>query len=164
MAERIEQMSQAHYDALQEQHAYLIGTRRREVAEQLAEARSYGDLSENAEYDEARNEQARLENEIAELEYTLAHAEIIQTVSVDEVGNGSVVTLKRDAFGNNPEKIETLKIVGRTESDYTKGWISDESPIGKAALHKRKGDAFIVEAPIGIMTFHVIDISMDTNG
>ncbi len=163
MAEHMEQMSQAHYEALEKQLAYLIGTRRREVADQLAEARSYGDLSENAEYDEARNEQARLETEIAELEYTLAHAEIVQTISVDEVGNGSVVTLKRDAFADYPEKIETLKIVGRTESDYTKGWISDESPIGKAALHKRVGDRFIVEAPIGMMTFTVIDISMDTN-
>ena len=162
MAEHIEQMSQAHYDALEQHLAFLIGTRRREVAEQLAEARSYGDLSENAEYDEARNEQARLETEIAELEYTLAHAEIVQAVSVDEVGNGSVVTLKREAFGNFPEKIEELRIVGRTESDYSKGCISDESPIGKAALHKRVGDTFLVEAPIGNMTFTVLGISVDT--
>lgn len=163
MADHMEQMSQAHYDALEQHLAFLIGTRRREVADQLAEARSYGDLSENAEYDEARNEQARLETEIAELEYTIAHAEIVQNISVDEVGNGSVVTLKREAFAGNPEKIETLKIVGRTESDYSKGWISDESPIGKAALHKRVGDAFVVEAPIGIMTFTVLEISEGTN-
>ncbi len=157
--EHMEQMSQAHYEALQKELAYLVGTRRQEVADQLAEARSYGDLSENAEYDEARNEQARLETEIAELEYTLAHAQIIQNVSVDEVGNGSIVTLKREAFGNAPEKIERLKIVSRSESDYALGKISDESPIGKAAMKKRVGDRFMVEAPAGMLTFTVLEIS-----
>ena len=75
-----EKMSQQHHDALQKELAYLSGERRAEVAAALAEARSHGDLSENAEYDEARNEQARLEDEISRLEYILEHAEIIQNI------------------------------------------------------------------------------------
>ncbi len=154
-----EKMSQQHYDALNEQLSYLKGTRRTQVADALAEARSHGDLSENAEYDEARNEQARLEAEIAQLEYTLEHAEIIQIISADTVSTGSVVTLCRSEFANQPQKYETLQIVGRSEADYDKHKISDDSPIGKAAIGKRVGDTFIVEAPVGILSYTVLEIS-----
>lgn len=154
-----EKMSQQHYDALNEQLSYLKGTRRTQVADALAEARSHGDLSENAEYDEARNEQARLEAEIAQLEYTLEHAEIIQIISADTVSTGSVVTLCRSEFANQPQKYETLQIVGRSEADYDKHKISDDSPIGKAAIGKRVGDTFIVEAPAGILSYTVLEIS-----
>lgn len=158
-----EKMSQQHYDALQKELAYLSGVRRKEVADALAEARSHGDLSENAEYDEARNEQARLEEEIANLEYTLEHAEIIQNLSNDEVSTGCTVVLDRAAFGNQPQKVETLRIVGRTEADYDQHKIADDSPIGKAVLGKRVGETFIVEAPIGIMTFTVLEIITDAD-
>ncbi|MCQ2418032.1 MAG: transcription elongation factor GreA [Oscillospiraceae bacterium] len=154
-----EKMSQQHFDAEKERLSYLKGTRRSEVADQLAEARSHGDLSENAEYDEARNEQARLEEEIKKLEYTLEHAEIVQSVSSDIVQTYSGVMLSRAEFNGQPQRIETLQIVGRSEADYEKHKISDDSPIGKAVLGKRVGDTFIVEAPIGIMTFTVLEIS-----
>lgn len=159
MAEYREKMSQRHYDALTAQLAFLKGTRREEIAEALAEARSHGDLSENAEYDEARNEQARLESEIAQLEHTLENAEIITTLSDDIVSAGSTVLLERAAFGSYPAKIERLKIVGRTEADYQKGKIADDSPIGSAVLGKRAGDRFEVEAPAGLMNFTVLEIS-----
>jgi transcription elongation factor GreA len=154
-----EKMSQQHHDALRKELAYLSGERRAEVAAALAEARSHGDLSENAEYDEARNEQARLEDEISRLEYILEHAEIIQNISSDSVSTGCTVVLSRAAFNNQPQKIETLQIVGRSEADYEKHKISDDSPIGKAVLGKRVGETFIVEAPVGIMTFTVLEIS-----
>lgn len=154
-----EKMSQQHYDAEQQRLSYLKGTRRTEVADALAEARSHGDLSENAEYDEARNEQARLEDEIKRLEYALEHAEIIQTISSDTVSTGSGVILSRAEFNGQPQKIETLQIVGRSEANYEQHKISDDSPIGRAVLGKRVGDTFIVEAPVGIMTFTVLEIS-----
>ncbi|MBQ8921233.1 MAG: transcription elongation factor GreA [Oscillospiraceae bacterium] len=159
MEEYREKMSQQHYDAEVQRLNYLKSTRRAEVIEALAEARSHGDLSENAEYDEARNEQARLEDEIQRLEYTLEHAEIIQTISSDTVSTGCGVILSRAEFNGQPQKIETLQIVGRSEADYEKHKISDDSPIGKAVLGKRVGDTFIVEAPVGIMTFTVLEIS-----
>lgn len=153
-----EKMTQQHYDRLQKELAFLKGVRRDEVADALAEARSHGDLSENAEYDEARNEQARLEEEIKRLEYTLEHAEIIQNLSNDQVSTGCTVVLARAPIGDQPEKIETLHIVGRTEADYDLQKIADDSPIGKAVLGKRAGETFIVEAPIGIMSFTVLEI------
>lgn len=159
MDEYREKMSKEHYEGLSEKLSYLKGTRRTEVAATLAEARSHGDLSENAEYDEARNEQARLEAEIAQLEHTLEHAEIIQEIASDTISTGSVVTLAREEFAGQPQKIETLRIVGRSEADYEQGKISDDSPIGKAALGKHVGDVFPVEAPAGVMTYKVLEIS-----
>ena len=163
MAEYREKMSRQHYEALQTKLNYLKGTRREEIAEALAEARSHGDLSENAEYDEARNEQARLESEIAQLEHTLENAEIITTLSDDIISTGSHVLLERAEFNGIAAKIEALTIVGRTEADYSKGKISDDSPIGAAALGKRVGDRFEVEAPVGLMNFTVLEISSSTD-
>ena len=156
-----EKMSQQHFDALQKELADLTGVRRDEVAAALAEARSHGDLSENAEYDEARNEQARLEEEISRLEYILEHAEIIQNISSDSVSTGCTVVLSRAAFNGQPQKIETLQIVGRSEADYNQHKIADDSPIGKAVIGKGVGDTFIVEAPVGIMSFTVLEINND---
>ena len=120
-----DKMSLQHYEAEKQRLSYLKGTRRTEVADALAEARSHGDLSENAEYDEARNEQARLEDEIKRLEYTLEHAEIITEVSSDTVSTGCGVILRRAEFNGQPQKIETLQIVGRSEADYEQHKISD---------------------------------------
>ena len=158
MEEYREKMSQQHYDAEVQRLNYLKSTRRAEVIEALAEARSHGDLSENAEYDEARNVQAQLEDEIQRLEYTLEHAEIIQTISSDTISTGCGVILSRAEFNGQPQKIETLQIVGRSEADYDQHKISDDSPIGKASLGKRVGDEFLVEAPVGTMTFVVEEI------
>ena len=119
--------------------------------------KEYGDLSENAEYDEAKNEQAILEAHIQELQYTIDNAEIVDddSISVDEIGMSSKITIKRLDTG----KIETFTIVGTNHANVREGLISDESPIGKAAMKKRVGDIFIVEAPAGELKFEVVEIS-----
>ncbi len=151
------QMSRAGFEKLEKELTYLITVKRAEVAQKLKEARSFGDLSENAEYDEAKNEQGILEATIAELENTIANAEVVDddNISVDEVGVGSVITVLRKG-ATAPEK---LQIVGSTEADPINGKISDESPIGKAAMKKKTGDKFIVDAPIGELQFEILAIS-----
>ena len=150
-------VSRAGYEKLQEEREYLVTVKRKEVAQKLKEARSFGDLSENAEYDEAKNEQAILESKINELELLIANAIVVEDdeISTDEIGVGSMIKIKDLEF----DEIETLQIVGSTESDPDNGKISDESPIGKAALRKKVGDIFEVEAPAGILKFEVLEIS-----
>lgn len=156
MAEK-KQMSREGYEKLEQELSYLITVRRAEVAQKLKEARSFGDLSENAEYDEAKNEQGILEATIAEMENTLANAEIVEDeyISTNEVGVGSTIEIKR----SDRDKIEKFKIVGTTEANPAEGKISDDSPIGKAALKKKVGDVFTVEAPVGELQFEIISIS-----
>lgn len=151
------QMSREGFEKLQNEYTRLVTVRRAEVAQKLKEARAFGDLSENAEYDEAKNEQAMLEATIAQLEETISNAEVVDgdDISIDEVGIGSIIKIKR----SGTEMIETLQIVGTTEADADNGKISDESPIGKAAMKKKTGDFFTVEAPVGEITFEVIEIS-----
>ncbi len=151
------QMSRSSYEKLVLELDDLKINKRREVADRLKVARSYGDLSENAEYDEAKNEQAILEAKIAELQYTIDNAEIIEdsNISVDEIGMGSIIKIKKVGT----DKIEKFTIVGTNHVDIKNGLISDESPIGKAAMKKKVGDIFIVEAPVGELRFEVIDIS-----
>ncbi len=152
-------VSKAGYDKLVEEKEYLVTVKRKEVAQKLKEARSFGDLSENSEYDEAKNEQAILESRINELEILIANATIIDDdeISIHEIGVGSYVKLKDLEF----DEIESLQIVGSTESDPDNGKISDESPIGKAALHKKVGDIFEVEAPAGMIKFEVVEITRE---
>ena len=156
MAEK-KQMSREGYEKLEKELDYLITVRRAEVAQKLKEARSFGDLSENAEYDEAKNEQGILEATIAEMENTLANAEIVDddSISTNEVGVGSTIEIKRV----DKDKTEKFKIVGTTEANPAEGKISDDSPIGKAAIKKKVGDVFTVEAPVGELQFEVISIS-----
>lgn len=150
-------VSKAGYEKLEADLDYLITVRRSEVAEKLKEARSFGDLSENAEYDEAKNEQGILEARIAELENIIANAVVVDDddISVTEIGVGSIIKIKDLEL----DEVEELQIVGSTESDPDNNKISDESPIGKAALKKKVGDVFEVEAPIGIIKFEVLEIS-----
>ena len=151
------QMSRAGFEKLQAELNELITVKRAEVAQRLKVARSYGDLSENAEYDEAKNEQAILEAQIAELQHTIDNAEIVDdsNISVDEIGMSSKIKIRR--IGS--DKTETLTIVGTNHVDIKNGMISDESPIGKAAMKKKVGDVFIVNAPIGELEFEVLEIS-----
>ena len=157
MAIKSTNMSREGFNRLQEELENLITVRRKEVAEKLKEARSYGDLSENAEYDEAKNEQGMLEAQIADLEMIIANAVIVDydSLSLDEVGVGSMVKLKDFDL----DEIVEYQIVGSTEADPDSGKISDESPIGKACLKKRVGDIFEVDAPIGALKFEVLDIN-----
>lgn len=150
-------MSRESYDKLVAELDDLKINKRKEVAERLKVARSYGDLSENAEYDEAKNEQAILEAHIQELQYTIDNAEIVddESISVDEIGMSSKITIKRLDTG----KVETFTIVGTNHANVREGLISDESPIGKAAMKKKVGDIFIVEAPAGELKFEVVEIS-----
>ena len=153
----LKKMSRDSYEKLLAELDDLKINKRKEVAERLKVARSYGDLSENAEYDEAKNEQAILEAQIAELQYTIDNAEIVDesSISVDEIGMSSKITIKRLDTG----KIETFTIVGTNHANVREGKISDESPIGKAAMKKKVGDIFMVEAPAGELRFEVVEIS-----
>ena len=150
------QMSKEGYAKLEKELDYLKSIMIAEVAQKLKEARAFGDLSENAEYDEAKNEQGILEANIAEMEKTLENAIIVDNISVHEVGMGSVVELL-DMKKNQKKKFQ---IVGTNEASPVDGKISDESPIGKAVMKKKVGERFTVEAPVGTLEFEVLDISL----
>lgn len=129
---------------------------RREMAEKIKVALSYGDLSENSEYDEAKDEQSKMEARIQELEYTIRNAEIIDPsmMSKDTVNLSSTVTI-RDLSLNEDE---TYEMVGSTQADLFNGKLSDESPIGKAILGHKEGDVVEVEAPGGKASFMIVKI------
>ena len=135
---------------------YLKTVRRKEVSERIKVALSFGDLSENSEYDEAKNEQARVEVKIAEIESKLKHAKVIDTQELDMsvVSLGSKVKVLDLEF--NDELVYT--IVGSTEADPKKFKISDESPVGKALIAKKVGDQVDVEVPAGIFQCKVLEI------
>ena len=133
------------YQALVDELDYLKTTRRAEVKEALAVARSYGDLSENSEYDEARNEQAKVESRINELEGLILHAIVVDESEVDhsKVSVGSVVKVEKHG-----KEVE-YTIVCSNEVDFWSGKISDQAPIGAALIGAREGDTVTVETPDG---------------
>ena len=133
-------------DKLKQEIEYLSTTKRREVAERIKEAREFGDISENSEYDDAKNEQAMLEARIATLEDKLRSASVIDAKELknDVVRVGSQVHVK-DAAG----KSLTYTIVGSTEADPSANRLSNESPVGKALVGRKKGDAVVVHLPNG---------------
>ena len=144
-------MSQARYDELQEELNYLKTTRSDEVAEQIKIARGFGDLSENSEYDEAKNEQGKLYSQIAELEEIVQHIVILDENSgTDVISIGCTVTVT-DENGKDLQ----YTIAGSQESNPMHGIISEESPFGKALLGARKGDIVTVEAPRGAIVYTV---------
>lgn len=131
--------------------------KRKEVAEKIKVARSFGDLSENSEYDEAKNEQAFVESRIATLEAMLKVAKVVDEtdLSTDQVGVGSKVKV----LNVTKNKEVVYSIVGSTESDPLQGKISDESPIGKALVGAKVGDEVSAEVPAGVLTFKVLEIT-----
>ena len=140
---------------LQEELNYLKTVREREVAEQLKEARSFGDLSENSEYDEAKNEQGKLYSRIAEVEAILADYTLIEEKSSDTAVNlGSQVTVQDLETGDK----EQYRIVGSQEADPMEGRISEDSPFGKALIGKEVGDEVTVEAPMGTFRYKLLEI------
>ncbi len=140
---------------LQEELEYLKLVKRKEVAEALKQAKAFGDLSENSEYDEAKNEQAEVERHIAELEDSLENIEIIKTnKKKNKIQVGSSVKV----FDVDFDEEVTYTIVGSTESDPLANKISDESPIGKVLIGKKPGDEVTVDAPGGAMTLKVLEI------
>lgn len=135
----------------------LKTVKRKEIAEKIKVALSFGDLSENSEYDEAKNEQAFIEARIAEVEAMLKNVKVLDEseLSTEHVAVGSKVTLKDMEFD---EEVE-YQIVGSTEADPNAGRISDESPIGMALLGHQVGDIVEVEVPDGAISFEVLGIS-----
>ena len=144
---------------LEKELNYLKTTREREVAAMIAEARSYGDLSENSEYDAAKNEQAKLYGRIAEIEDILSHAVIIEdeNEASGRVGLGCTVTVKNLATG----EVDQYKITGSQEANPMENKLSDDSPFGRAAVGKAVGDTFMVNAPAGSYTMEILDISRE---
>lgn len=154
-------MSQARFNELQKELNYLKTTRSDEVAEQIKVARGFGDLSENSEYDEAKNEQAIMEARIADIEVTLKNVKVIDE---SELSNENIhVGSKVEVRVNNPRTGKTdvynYKIVGSNEADPLSGNISDESAVGKALLGHGIGDKIEVEVPAGMMEYEVLAIS-----
>ena len=143
--------------AIQDRLEYLKTTGRAQIAEQIAVARSFGDLSENAEYDAARNDQAKLEGEILELEATLRTAVVVEeeTITNDRVNVGTTVRV----FDESENCEDEYRIVGPQEADPMNNAISDDSPLGAALMGKKKGQIANVEAPDGILRFKILSIS-----
>ena len=143
---------------LDKELTYLKTTRERESAAMIAEARSYGDLSENSEYDAAKNEQAMLYGRIAEIDDILSHAVIIEDENEanGRVGLGCTVVVE-DANG----KQTTYRITGSQEANPMQGKLSDDSPFGRAVVGKSIGDTFIVNAPSGSHEMKVVDVKRE---
>ena len=143
---------------LEKELNYLKTTREREIAAMIAEARSYGDLSENSEYDAAKNEQAKLYGRIAEIEDVLSHAVIIEdeNEATGRVGLGCTVTVE-DESGNRI----AYKITGSQEANPMERKLSDDSPFGRAAVGKSAGESFTVNAPNGAYTMKIIQVTRE---
>lgn len=152
MPEEHEYLTKAKYEEFKKELEELKTVRRKEVAESLEYAKALGDLSENAEYHEARDLQANVEDRIARLEMILKSATIVSSHQSDLVGIGSIITVKKGKI----EKVFTL--VGSEEADTDQGKISVKSPLGSAALGKKKGDTFSFGTPSGTMEYKIIDI------
>ncbi len=156
MAEKQMYTKQGYQDLLDElSHLKLV--RREEIKEQIAVARGFGDLSENAEYDEARNEQAKVEARIIELESLIENAEVIDETAMDTrtISLGSIVQL----YDEDDEEELTYSIVGSNQADPLEGKISDQSPIGHGLMGKRAGDHVTVETPSGERHFHIREVT-----
>ena len=146
MAEQQFIMTQKGYDEAKEHLKYLQTVKRQEIVERISEARSHGDLSENAEYDAARNEQAANEGEIADLDYKIKNAVIVETIAdTSFVHIGSKVTV----YDEELDEEETYEITGTTEANPMANKISNESPVGAALLKHKVGDVVKVVAPDG---------------
>ena len=151
-------MSQERLDALKDELYYLETVREKEAAEQIKEARSFGDLSENSEYDEAKTEQGKLYSRIAEIKVLIDNAEIVDNIDhdapKDTVTLGSIVKV-RDI---EDDYEETYEIVGSQEANPREGRISDDSPVGRALRGHRAGEQVTVEAPAGNLKFEIVSV------
>jgi transcription elongation factor GreA len=156
MAEKEVILTQEGLKKLEEELEYLKSVKRKEVAERIKVAISYGDISENSEYDDAKNEQAFIEGRVITLEKMLRNARVIQEDEVDteSVSVGSTVLLKDIEYNDEVE----YTIVGSAESNPLENKISNESPVGQALLGKRKGSVVDVNVPAGVIQYEVLDI------
>ncbi len=152
------QMTQEGYEKLKKELEYLKGERQNEVSEHLKEARAFGDISENAEYDAAQNEQAELQAEIQRVQEEINNAEIVaySTLAGDTVNIGSIVKLKNVT----KDKEEEFQIVVASDADFFNGLISNESPVGAALVGAKLGDKVEVELPSGNkINYEILDIT-----
>ena len=142
---------------LEAQLDYLVSVRRNEVSEQIAIARGFGDLSENAEYDEAKKEQAKVEEEIVRLTNTIRTAVVVadSEISTEKVSVGTSVRVKDVDTGDE----DVYAIVGAEESDPYENKISNESPVGAGLLGAKRGDVVSIEIPAGILRYEILDIT-----
>ena len=147
-------MSQARYDELKKELDYSKTTRADEIAELIKEARGFGDLSENSEYDEAKNEQGKLYSRIAELEEILLHAVIVDESEIDsdKISIGCLVTVTNL---DNGKQLPEYRIVGTQEADVMARAVSEDSPFGKALMGAKMCDEVNVEAPKGVIHYRV---------
>ena len=145
---------------LQDEVNYLSSVKREEVAERIRSAREFGDISENSEYDDAKNEQALLEGRIGMLQEKLRRARVIKDseIDTDRVSVGSTVTLRDIDAG----EIRIYTLVGSAEADPTKAKLSNESPVGQAILGKRVGEAVTVPVPVGALKYEILAIGKTT--
>ncbi len=153
-------MSEERHQELKQELNYLKTVREKEVAELIKEARGFGDLSENSEYDEAKNEQGKLYSRIAEIEDILLHTVIIS--DSDEHGNtvtiGSRVTVAELKGGKTGKQLPEYKVVGSQEADPMNRTISEDSPFGHALMGKKEGDEIVVDAPVGEIHYKIVKI------
>lgn len=142
------------HNKLVEKLNYLKSVRRIEIADRLKAAIALGDLSENSEYDDAKNEQAFLEGEIIDLEAKIRNADIIKGGAGDTVQMGSKVTVKDLEF----DEVDSYMLVGSTEADPDEAKISNESPLGMALIGRRAGEVVEVHAPAGVIKYEIVEI------
>src|SRR3989338_5884195 len=147
-----EYLTKEKYEEFTKELAELKGVKRKEVAENLEYAKSLGDLSENAEYHEARDIQATIEDRIAKLEELLKTATVVSDHKTGAVNVGSIVTVEKDG------KKSVYTIVGSEEANVISNKISIKSPFGQAILSKKKGDTFSFQAPSGELSYRLVDI------
>ena len=154
MAEKETILTAGGLQKLQDELDELVNVKRPEVVQRLKEARAQGDLSENAEYDQAKEDQGNIEGRIKELEKMIETAKIIEKKASSEVSLASVVVLRDEEFGDE----ETYTIVGPTEADPFAGKISNESPVGVAILGKKAGDVVEVNTPAGVLKYVIVSV------
>ena len=140
---------------IEEELNHLKEVKRPEVIKALKDARALGDLSENADYDAARNEQAQVEGRIKELEQLLEKAELIEKKDTDKVGLGTTVTIK---YIDDDDDVEEYRIVGSKEADPSNDKISNESPLAKAVMGHKVGEVCVVESPNGNYNVEIMEI------
>jgi transcription elongation factor GreA len=154
MTEKEQYLTQEKYDELQKELQDLKTTKRKEVAENLEYAKSLGDLSENAEYHEARAMQAELEDRINKIEAILRTAKIVSDSHSEKINIGAEVILEKES---NKEKI-SYTVVGSEEADISKGKISSNSPLGSAIIGKKKGEKVIIQTPKGKISYTIVSV------
>ena len=151
-------MSQERLDALKEELYYLETVREKEVAELIKEARSFGDLSENSEYDEAKSEQGKLYSKIAELKVLIENADVVDNIDHDVPKDTVTLSSKVRVLDVAEDFEEEYEIVGSQEANPREGRISDDSPVGQGLIGHRAGDTVTIHAPVGDLVFKILAV------